>query len=171
MEQSSESLAVLSLLVALLAVIVGPFVSWIVSKHQNKTAVMLAKKQIIAPIRQAWIDRLRGLLSEYLTICFSYYTTSEYIHDLSMDSEIDHEKIAQHVEQRLSLLRSEVELLLNPYEDEHEALLKLMGDCFRGLFKSGADSEFVGFIDNHQKLTAQSKKVLKLEWNRVKDEL
>jgi hypothetical protein len=164
-------LPVLSLVVAFLAVIVGPVISWKVAKLQSDNAIKLAKKQIVAPIRQAWIDRLRDLLSEILSVSFSYYVTGAYLHDLSLDAEDEHDKIEQLVESRLTILRSEVELLLNPFEDEHQNLLALISSCFRGILSYGNNDDRINFPNNHDLLNAKSKKVLKLEWVRVKNEL
>ncbi|OOE79972.1 hypothetical protein BZG72_13135 [Salinivibrio sp. PR6] len=171
MDNIQAYLPVISLIVAFLAVIVGPFISWKVAKLQSDNAIKLAKKQVVAPIRQAWIDRLRGLLSEILSVSLSYYVTGTYLHDLSLDSEDEHDKIEQLVESRLTILRSEVELLLNPFEDEHQNLLALIGSCFKGIYSYGNNDDRINFPSNHELLSAQSKKVLKLEWVRVKNEL
>ncbi|WP_404973097.1 hypothetical protein [Vibrio campbellii] len=171
MENFQTYMPLLSLIVAFLAVIVGPIVSWKVARLQSDNAIKLANKQVIAPIRQAWIDKLRSLLSEYSSVCFSHYITGAYLHDLSLDTEKDHDKIEQLVEHRLTIIRSEIELLLNPFEREHEELLALMNKCFKGLFPHGSYEDSNNFSDYHQLLSVQSKKVLKAEWVRVRDEL
>lgn len=171
MEHFQTYLPVISLVVAFLAVIVGPFISWKIAKLQSDNAIKLAQKQVIAPIRQVWIDKLRGLLSEISSISFSYYVAGTYLHDLSLDIENDHDKIEQLVESRLTILRSEVELFLNPYEEEHKALLDLIDVCFKGIFSYGSQEYSCNFPDNSDLFKAQAKKVLKLEWIRVRDEL
>ena len=68
-------LSILSLIVAALAVAVAPLVSWLTTKRQINTSFALARdqmhtsletanKQITAPMRQAWINKLRELLAE-----------------------------------------------------------------------------------------------------------
>ncbi|EKF9628549.1 hypothetical protein O1C60_003827 [Vibrio cholerae] len=171
MEEFQMYMPILSLVVAFLAVIVGPFISWKVAKLQSANAIKLANKQVVAPIRQAWIDKLRNLLSEFSSVCFSYYISGAYVHDLSLNLVVDYDKIEQLVEQRLTILRSEIELLLNPFEDSHEELLALINKCFKGVFPHGSHDESNNFPDNHKLLSAQSKKVLKSEWVRVRDEL
>ncbi len=59
-----KSIPVLSLIVAALAVFVGPLISWLVAKRQLASSLEVANKQIIAPMRQAWINDLRDLLAE-----------------------------------------------------------------------------------------------------------
>jgi uncharacterized protein YneF (UPF0154 family) len=55
---------VLSLVVALLAVFVGPFVSWKVVKKQIESSSRTARQQMLGPMRQAWINELRELIAE-----------------------------------------------------------------------------------------------------------
>ena len=55
---TSDVVAFMSMLVALAAVIVGPIASF-----------KLARRQIISPIRQKWIDELRDLVSTLLSKC------------------------------------------------------------------------------------------------------
>ena len=171
MKDFQTYIPLLSLVVAFLAVIIGPIVSWKVARLQIDNASKLANKQVIAPIRQAWIDKLRGLLSDYSSICFAYYISGEFLHDLSLDSEKNNEKIQQLVEHRLTIIKSEIELLLNPFESEHQELLTLMNNCFKGLFPHSSNKYINSFPDYHQLLNTQSKKVLKAEWIRVRDEL
>jgi len=44
---------VLSLLVAAIAVFVGPLISWSIANRQVQSSLAVANKQIIAPMRQA----------------------------------------------------------------------------------------------------------------------
>ncbi|EKM24009.1 hypothetical protein VCHENC01_3647 [Vibrio harveyi] len=46
-----------------------------------------------------------------------------------------------------------------------------MNKCFKGVFPHGSYEDSNNFPDYHQLLSVQSKKVLKAEWVRVRDEL
>lgn len=73
--QTEKAIPILSLVVAALAVFVSPLVSWLVARRQFKNTLELtqrqinsslavANKQIIAPMRQKWINDLRDLVAE-----------------------------------------------------------------------------------------------------------
>ena len=77
-------LPILSLVVAALAVFVGPIISWIIAKRhtassvrnvslQAETSLRIANKQIVAPMRQAWINSLRDLIAELAGKCAHYW--------------------------------------------------------------------------------------------------
>ena len=53
-----NAIPILSLIVAALAVFVGPFISWFVAKSQLASSLEIANKQIIAPMRQGLDQRL-----------------------------------------------------------------------------------------------------------------
>ncbi len=57
-------LPVLSLIVAALAVFVGPFVTAWVARVQMRASLRAANKQIVGPMRQQWIEALRDLIAE-----------------------------------------------------------------------------------------------------------
>src|ERR1035437_5167435 len=60
--------SVLSLVVAALAVFVGPIISLYIGRRQVASTLEVANKQITAPMRQAWINSLRDLLAELTRI-------------------------------------------------------------------------------------------------------
>ena len=160
-----STISVLSLLVAALAVFVGPIITWLVTKQQLRSAAVLsatqvrasldaANKQIVAPMRQAWINNLRDMLAELLANSLHYYL-------LSFEIRTEEEY------QRIGLLEERVKLMLNPSEDDHIRLQKLVRKLVGGINPSPkSDDEF---IKTHQELTELSRTILKREWDRVKD--
>ena len=66
-------ISILSLVVALLAVFIGPFVSWKVAKKQIESSTRVARQQLLGPMRQAWINELRELISETASSCLHYW--------------------------------------------------------------------------------------------------
>lgn len=64
---------ILSLAVAVLAVFVGPLLSQRVARRQVVSSLEVANKQIIAPMRQVWINNLRNLLAELASSALHYY--------------------------------------------------------------------------------------------------
>ena len=114
----------LSLIVAALAVFVGPIISWSIAQRQIRASSALASdqirssleasnKQIIAPMRQTWINNLRDLLAELTSSALHYYVAG-------------FEDRTEEEYQRVSLLESKVRLMLNAKEDDHQRLETLI---------------------------------------------
>ena len=151
-----HAVTILSLSIAALAVFVGPFVTWIVAKRQSQLSLAIANKQIIAPMRQAWINNLRDLVAE-LSSSTLHYWQAGYEH--RTDEEY----------QRLTLLQHKVLMMLNPNEDDHRRLEELIRNLIMSL-ESGREGED-GFVKAHPAVTDLSRQIFKREWNRVRDEI
>jgi hypothetical protein len=141
-----KMIPVRSLVVAALAVFVGPFVSWFVTKRQLTSSGVLAdrqlhaslsvgNKQIIAPMRQAWINTLRDLLAELTSSALHY-------HVAGFEERTDEEY------RRLTLLEQKVAMMLNPIEDDHKQLEQLIRKLISALERGREAQE--GFPDLHQ---------------------
>lgn len=146
--QASDIVSFLAMLVSLAAVVIGPIVTF-----------KVAKRQIVSPIRQKWIDELRELISEYLSEC-------ERLIALGEDGILNKEDTDKSTFKRLLYLQQKLKLMLNPNELKHTELL--------GLVESITDEVHHGvgnLIDFGNKLRAAttiSQKILKEEWVRVK---
>ena len=145
---ASDIIAFSAVIVSLVAVIISPIVSFLV-----------AKRQIISPIRQKWIDELRELISEYLSEC-------ERLIILGEDGFLNNEETNGILFRRLLYLEQKLKLMLNPNEEKHIQLL----DAIRSI----ADEIHHGvgnIIDFGTKLRAATgiaQVILKVEWRRVK---
>lgn len=156
---------ILSLIVAALAVFVGPIISWSIAKRQIRAASLLAKdqirssleasnKQIIAPMRQAWINNLRDVLSELTSSALHYYVSG-------------FEDRTEKEYQRVKLLESKVRLMLNAKEDDHQRLEALIRKMIAAIhYEKGKEDVFP---DLHTEVVALSRTILKREWDRVKE--
>ena len=160
-----STIPLLSLVVAALAVFVGPVISWLVTKQQLLSAAELsatqvrasldaANKQIVAPMRQAWINNLRDMLAELLANSLHYYL-------------LGYEDRTEQEYQRIGLLEERVKLMLNPMEDDHIRLQKLVRKLVGGIQPSPQTVD--EFVATYEKLTDLSRVILKREWDRVKD--
>ena len=139
------NLPILSLIVAFLAVCVSLFALALSLKVSNK--------QIVAPMRQAWINKLRELLAEFTSRAAHHYYT-------------DLDNFTAEVGQRLSLLKTHIQLMLNSNEKDHKDLEALMGEIVgKVLSEKRGQSEFE---DLRTKMIALSREILKREWDRVK---
>ena len=161
------SIPILSLTVALLAVFVGPWVSWIMTKRQLESAQRLANsqlessrrvanKQIIAPMRQAWINELRKKIAELSSSALHYFVTG---YEQRKDEEC----------KRLTELEQEIILTVNPRENEHLFLLTTIREMISALERGRQHDD--EFIDAQKKMMELAQIILKTEWNRVREEV
>lgn len=134
---------ILSLLIALISVFFAPLIS-----------ARAAKRAMLGPMRQKWINDLRGLLSEISGSCLHYWQTG-------------YEDRTEEEYKRITDLTHQVIFHLNPNEDEHNKLIEIIRSLEASLSKGKeADSEF--FLA-YRELLDQGRKVLKTEWEVVKN--
>lgn len=139
----------ISVLVALAAVILGPFLSaWV------------ARRQIVAPIRQKWIDELRDLITEFLSTAQMLVLVTETNGILNQD-DFDKEtyKAMLSIERKLTLM-------LNPNETLHNNLIKYVRELLDKV--DHGTGNLLEFGPVAQGITETTQKVLKEEWVRVK---
>ena len=160
----STDVSTLSLIVAILAVIVSPAVSWCIarqqvrsslekSRQQVRSSLEIANKGIVKPMRQAWIDKLRELLAEFASSTRHYWAAG---FEDRTDEEYRH----------LTLLETRIQLMLNPNESDHCDLESLVHRMVRELDHGpGGRGKYP---DLHPEMIALSRKILKREWDRVR---
>lgn len=147
----NEIIALGSLGIAFLALFIAPLVN-----ARN------SKRQVIAPMRQAWINALRDKISEFISIA-----SISRLHVCANDSaseEIKKESQKEDRERyaRLKLLIASVELHINPSEENHKNLVKQMRDIIKG-YHDNKDIR-----DRVNSLLKLGQKVLKEEWEVTK---
>lgn len=146
---TAENVAFMSMLVALVAVVIGPIVT-----------LMVAKRQIVSPIRQKWIDELRELLSEILS------ESKRAVVDSRGDGLLNSEQHDDGLFKRLLYLEQKLRLMLNPQESDHVALIELVNSLTDEAHHGVKD--IVKFGEVIAETTALSQRILKSEWKRVK---
>jgi hypothetical protein len=163
----NDTIPILSLLVASLAVFVGPFVSWFIARRQvvsslevaNKqlaSSLEVANKQILAPMRQAWINNLRDLLAELASSSLHYFVAG-----FEGRTETEY--------QRLALLEHKIAMMLNATEEDHKRLEELIRKMISSL-EHGREGE-ADFPNVHRTVMDLSRQILKSEWNRIRDKI
>lgn len=145
-----DIVAFLSMLVALAAVIVGPIVSF-----------KLARRQLISPIRQKWIDDLRDLMSTLLSKCRAAVIMNEG------NGLLDSEKPDESLLNEILFLEQKLQLMLNPNEDDHQQLIEHV-DKITDAVQHGA-SNIMEFGQRLNDASGCCKAILKREWERVKN--
>lgn len=156
----AQAIPILSLLIAALAVFVGPMITLRMSRRQIELSRRIAHRQIIAPMRQAWINNLRDRLAELLTLstrCWNKNAESGY--DELQDPEY----------KRIEELGQEIELLINPTEDDHKELVAAIKEITMSI------AHGLKAVDAFSTSTARAgvlgQKIFKTEWNRIKAEI
>jgi hypothetical protein len=134
---------ILSLLVAVLAVFVGPTL-----------AARSAKRAMLGPMRQKWINDLRTLLSE---------VSSRYLHYYKAGYEDRTEEEYQHITD----IEHQIIFMINPNDPEHQAIVKIVRNMVGALAK-GKDGD-KEFIASYEQLLKDGRAVLKKEWEVVKN--
>lgn len=137
-------ISVLSLLVAALAVFIGPIVSWKIAKRQIAAS--------FAPMKQAWINNLRDLLAQLTSDALHYYASG--FEDRTVTEYRD-----------IGLLESKVQLMLNPQEEEHKRLEGLIRKMIAAIHH---DKKKDDFPELHDRVVELSREILRKEWDRVK---
>lgn len=152
---TTETIAVISAVTALLAVLLSPLVSLWAVQRQSRVSVLSSN-------RQAWINTLRDLIAEYISI-----TGLMHAGDWSSRTEIEFDQKME----RLALLRSKVRLMLNPSEDDHQRLGQILGDLLLtmgGRAAAGNKRDAQKARALVEDLVPLSQSILKREWERVK---
>ena len=154
-----ELISLSSALVALVAVIVGPIVTWQIAKRQIHASVISAN-------RQNWINDLRDSVADFMTSAkvamvegsLAAYRATEF----AANEEAHNEAMRSMV-----TLHNKVTLLINPNESDHVKLINLMDEMIQHCARGGSDD-----IQRHDELrdaiTKASQQILKREWERVK---
>ena len=155
-------ITILSLITAMLAVFFGPLISWFIAKRRDDVSLKIAKKQVVAPIRQKWIDKLRDLIAEMLSIAHYYHIAQ------AGDDSDEGEQVETQVHRKMLFLHKEVKLLINPQEQEHRQLVDKLGKLAFGLNDRENWNSFGQQITD---ITELAQGILKTEWTRVKEEI
>lgn len=165
---TSQLLNILSLCIALLAVIVSPLVSWLVSKRQFETSLHISNKQVMAPIKKEWVESLQNYVAELLSTSLWFYVSEEDLSQNSSDTE-EYEDASERVEKKLLLIMSQIELMLDPTNDHHNNLLKSLKATYYSMWHG--NEEFLKFPDYHKESVKICQTVIKDELLRIQSEI
>lgn len=173
---SAEDLQFATLAVAFVAAVGGPLVALSVAKRQSVDAQKIAElqaemqrivalaqsdvqrhvanRQIVAPMRQAWINSLRDLLAEIFARSDEYRLKDSNVR--SMDEFMP-----------IGVMENRLRLLINPFEVDHQHLVEGIRVM---LAEAREDSRSGAYWDEKEKLITLAQAVLKAEWNRTKSD-
>jgi len=149
---TAEKLSLASMLVALAAVIVGPFISgWI------------AHRQIVSSMRQQWIENLRVCVAEFL---------AEINHILLYYNPIDREDLIDPAtSKKLDYLENRIELFLNPKKKRSQGLIDLvheLGDI-TAKRKTSSEKQSEAYGRLSVEIIAETQEIIQAEWKKTRD--
>ena len=125
-----------------------------VAIEQRELSLIIAKHQIIAPMRQAWIDKLRSKLAKLIGLI------SEYVRLAKIDErhKFDTQEYVELVE--------EIRLLLHRGEPDHDLLVERLGAVLKAIieYHKSKESPFPPI----RPVTDIAQKILKDEWETTK---
>jgi hypothetical protein len=152
--------------------LVASFTAFATSVWSNKIARDALKAtgaQRLAEFRKEWVENLRLHIAEFHSLAFNRLVLSTTNDDLGetapshrkVESINRNQKEISASLMRTSYLKSYIDLMLNPNEDEHKTLSSLLKE----VAVSRPSQE------NLRNLVVQSRLVLKSEWDRLKREI
>ena len=146
---------------ALMAAIVGPFITFKIGKAQINASVLSAN-------RQKWIDEFRGLVATFCSQAIAASLVREKMieggriivaHDLDLLRRLE----------ELTKTFTKIRLMTNPIEPDHQVLIKMLASIMTTLRTAPVDTDLEGDIQtNVEAIVATTQVVLKREWVRVK---
>lgn len=148
----SDTVAVITALTALCAVLLGPLVSLWSEGKRSRIAVLSAN-------RQAWINELRSLVAEFMSLVLFLNATRNAAESTSeRNAKIE----------RLMLIEAKVGLMINPKEDDHSALVTEIRRQIEATIKPMSDTTVSTVKQSGGQLHKIAQGILKREWERVK---
>ena len=154
------SVEVMSLVVAGMAVVVGPVISWKIAKAHIAS-------QVVSANRQEWINTIRNIVAGFLR-------DSRSVIPVYMANTYSMEKTFE-VFDRMVLATEQIELMLNPKENDHAEMIRLMRSALelvRGALSEISQGQPTS--NDKERMTAitaimpLAQGIFKSEWNRIK---
>lgn len=155
---------IMALGIAFIAVFFGPIITYCIARKQIDTQITIAENRIKAEVlsgnRQEWINDLRSQLSEFISL-ITVLATEDIVDFLGTESFVK-------THQKAVLVKSKIDLLINPKEDDHSHLASIIYKAYRGMLKPAKeiDRKKLGLLK--EEIIQLSQDVLKREWERVK---
>jgi len=140
----NEITSLLAMLTSLIAVIVGPYVTF-----------KVVKKQITVPLRHKWAEELKELIASFLVECRELVILGE-------DGVLDKVKIDRVTFSKLLLLEEKLRLTLDDNQAKHHELLELIDELVDEAYHGAGD--LVSFGRKCQGATKIAKEILDEEW-------
>lgn len=165
-------------IVALISLVISPFMQWRIAKKQALLQEQIANRQAadnISAKRQVWIDELRKDVAEYLTLFARLEELRRPTSNLFPEDQRSTFDDFMEANKRATELGIRIKLRLNPKEDEHNEFVRLLG-ALSDVCKDPPPNETEGqkseargqFGLARDNVIGHLQIILKHEWERVK---
>ena len=135
--------------------------SLIINYKQARNARKLMHLQLLADSRQKWINELRDCVSQFIAIkSFLFFSNLLEYYDGKSNEE---------VKLKVNIVEQKIQLLVNPLEHNSQELIRLISLLPSEYDDEKDDSQFKIFSDKSEEIVKLTQKILKTEWNRIKD--
>jgi hypothetical protein len=114
-----------------------------------------AARQLVLPMRQAWLSELRAKLADLVATSMHYYVAG---YDDRPDEEY----------RRLGLLEQHLKLLLDPGNVEHQRLVNAMRSAVEAIGGTGPKGH-ERFAEAHITLEKQARELVQREWASLQE--
>ncbi len=154
-------ISLISASTALVASVIGPFVTLTVAKRQFNATVLSAN-------RQKWIETLRDSLAELASLLVTaLFVKSKWKDKWDQGrSALNAEPALLDKLEHIVLAQSKIRLLINPTEADHQHLYQAIDTAIKRLqSEESLDTEIRADIET---ITKMAQSILKREWQRVK---
>jgi hypothetical protein len=154
-------ISLVSALTALVASVIGPFVTVGVAKRQIQASVVSAN-------RHKWISELRDMVAELVSLMTAVVVVrSRYKGPWNRGLGVleENPELIDKVE-RITLVQWKIRLLLNPAEAPSLELHQRIWDTFKALQQESWDE--AALMEGIESITRLTQDILKHEWQRVK---
>ena len=160
MNIEANDVALISACTALVASIAGPTVQLVIARRQIGA-------NLISANRQRWIDALRDLISELISLLMmgAYIKQGMALRDETVMAA--NAQLLQKIERAL-LIKSKIRLLVNPNEGDHRALLDAIESPFARLWQQERTDVIAAVENDIESITRHAQGIFKREWARVK---
>lgn len=138
----------------ILLALIAAFVSFV--------GLLISKEQKTSEFRQAWINSLREEISRFLGEINSIQKLILINKTATEDKKEETSNAVIKESVKFREIQSKIQLLINPKEDKHKALVLLIETIIENTKRLEDNDE------NIKNLTKKSQEVLKDEWDRVK---
>lgn len=160
MDVDPNTLALVSACTALAASIAGPSVQLVIARRQINANLVSAN-------RQKWIESLRDLVAEIISLLNTGAYIKLALHRREEDITPDNVRMLDKIE-RILLVKNKIRLLTNPVEADHRALLEAIETPMARLWQQD-EQDVVAAVDaDIEAITRHAQTILKREWARVK---
>jgi hypothetical protein len=134
------------------------------AQQQNETALRVARQQVLVNVvsasRRRWMETFRDAVAEYLSTVGAW-SAAHQTTSVTMAGFKD-------TVERVDFLSTKIALLLNPAEEDHRNLTRLMETLLATFDQTHGDPLKVRPIKGE--ITSLARSILKREWERTKAE-